>query len=96
MGMLEDVRINIRQNDSQYLILRCNDRAGFDDHYFAISDHPSLVEITGEGKVVLKVNKENLYEAVSIPADEIPVHDDKTNAVYKLINYSKTAYQAFK
>lgn len=96
IGTLADVRIDLRKNDPSYIILSSSGLAGGKDLYFAISDHPSLVEITPEGKIVIRVEKETLYNATSIRADEIPEKDSKTKAVFRLSDYSKTAYQPFK
>lgn len=82
------------KNKIQYIILHCTNLFGGGNRYFAVPASSCLLELSEEGKVVLKVDKNDLKLAKGVSADKCPPPSLPFGpSIYELYNYSDSTGQ---
>ncbi len=81
-------------NQIQYMILHCRNFFGGGNRYFALPVSSDLLGLTEEGKVILKVDKNDLKLAKGVSADKCPPPSVSFgSSIYELYNYSDSTGQ---
>ncbi|WP_372636462.1 PRC-barrel domain-containing protein [Fodinibius sp.] len=82
------------KNKLQYIIVHCTSFFGGGNRYFAIPAFSGLLELSKEGEVVLKVDKNDLKLAKGISADKCPPPNLPFGpSIYELYNYNDSTGQ---
>lgn len=72
MGKIVEVIRDKVQKNIQYVVLQCDTMPDMKNRFFAIPASTTLIKITTGGQIVLKVDKEEVQQANSIPFDQCP------------------------
>lgn len=79
-------------NNIQYIILHCANFFGGKNRYFAVPASSGLMELSGDRKVILKLDKNDLKLAKGISADRCPPPSLSFGpSIYELYNFSDSS-----
>lgn len=93
LGRIKGIRYDDK-NNLQYIILHCTNFFGGGNRYFAVPASSDLMELSEEGKVVLKVDKNDLKLAKGVSADKCPPPSFPFGpSIYELYNYCDSTGQ---
>jgi hypothetical protein len=90
LGKIVELIPNDRDQPVRYLVLQTSILFGLSDRFFAIPASPQLLEVSENGKIILKISKDDLVFARTTRRKNFPQSFSKTEQpIFEIYGYER-------